>query len=89
MSEKILRTNPDEKTRTVNIGSRQFEIPAHMSIADMAEVWQNNSDSMEAAAWAIVEFAPRFASEIVHQWAKKHDCYLISQEDWEKSRSSI
>ncbi len=88
MAEKILHTNPDEKTRMVKIGTRQFEIPAHMTIADMAEVWQNNSDSMEAAAWAIVEFAPRFASEIVDLWAKKHDCYLISREDWEKSHSS-
>ena len=89
MAEKILRTNPNEKTRTVRIGSHQFEIPAHMSIADMAEVWQNNSDSMEAAAWAIVEFAPRFAYEIVDQWVKKHDYYLIPQENWGKLRSGI
>lgn len=81
MAEKILRTNPDEKTRMVKLGSRQFEIPAHMSIADMAEVWQNHSDSMEAAAWAIVEFAPCFASEIVDLWIKKHGYYLISRED--------
>lgn len=48
MTEKILVHNPEGKTRMVKLGSRIFEIPAHMSIADMAEVWQNHSDSMEA-----------------------------------------
>lgn len=87
MTEKILVHNPEGKTRMVKLGSRIFEIPAHMSIADMAEVWQNHSDSMEAAAWAIVEFAPRFATEIVHQWVEKHNCYLVPREEYDNNNA--
>lgn len=83
MTEKILSSNPDEKTRIVKLGTHEFEIPAHMSIADMAEVWQTHSDSLEAAAWSIVEFSPHFAYEIVDQWAKKHGYYLIHRDDYQ------
>jgi hypothetical protein len=84
MAKKVLMSNFDDKTRSVKLGKQIFEIPAHMSIADMAEVWRDNSDTIETAAWAIVEFAPKFASMIVNQSAEKNGYYVIPKRDRNK-----
>jgi len=70
-----------EKTKTVKIGRQPFEIPAHMSVADMAEIWQGDSQAFEDTAQAIVEHSPIFARMIVYAWLEKHHEVLESTDD--------
>ena len=71
-----------EITKTVKIGDVPFEIPAHMTVAGMAECWQGDSQALEAAATAIVEHAPRFAAIIVHKWLDKNNCYQVPRSEF-------
>ena len=70
-----------EKMKTVKIGGQPFEIPAHMSAADMAEIWRDDSRTLEETAQAIVEHSPSFARMIVHAWLDKHHYVLEDTDD--------
>jgi hypothetical protein len=69
-----------EKMKTIKIGRQPFEIPAHMSAADMAEIWRDDSRTLGETAQLIVENSPRFARMIVHAWLDKHH-YVLEDTD--------
>ena len=76
------------KTKTAHIGKTEFEIPAHTNMAQMAEIWKDDSGSYRALAQTIVETNYRFAWEVVRTWLRKWDQLLIDNPEAAKQKGS-
>lgn len=67
-------------TKTVKIGNKTFEIPAHMDKASMAECWEGDSKAFQQLAQTIMDTNPRFAWEVVNAWLTRHGQLLIPKD---------
>lgn len=72
--------NPNHETRKVKIWGKEYEIPAHMDMASMIEIWKDESDWIEALVKDIVQNHIQFAWAITSEWLTQHHQFLIDEE---------